>query len=177
MATNNAVNNNGALIDKCFYGLNLPWALNVGPIGDTSSTFLTVPLILPVKITITKLIFEVTTLSVGSLANFAIYSSDGNTLLMSSGTQSLTTTGVKIITLASPVTIDAGCYLFGLWDDSGGVAEARMFTSIGGYAPIVNAFANSWGVATNAYSAGFPSSTGAISNAGFSPTAVLFSTE
>lgn len=61
------------------------------------------------NITVTELTFHLATASAGGLISFGVYSSDGNTLLINTGTISTTATGTKRTTF-SAIVLSAGFY-------------------------------------------------------------------
>ena len=67
--------------------------------------------VLPFRATIREVITEVTTLVAASLYSCGIYTPDGNTLLINSGTFNGATTGIKSNVIAA-VTLDPDVYLF-----------------------------------------------------------------
>lgn len=69
------------------------------------------------KITINSVHFEVATASASTNGSMGIYSSDGNTLHVTTGAVATTSTGLKNTTLGSTVTLDPGFYYFA-WTNS-----------------------------------------------------------
>ncbi len=115
--------------------------------------------------------------SVGNNLSFGIYSNDGNTLLVSSGSISTTSTGIKSVTLGSPVTLDAGVYLFAYATQNTTMRYAG-FTAVNATAmDISNADVTVFATAANSASSGLiPSTTGALTpvNSGLNPMWVKF---
>ncbi len=115
--------------------------------------------------------------SVGNNLSFGIYSNDGNTLLVNSGTISTTSTGIKSVTLGSPVTLNAGVYLFAYTTQNTTMRYAG-FTALNSTAmDIANADITVFATAANSASSGaLPSTTGALTpvNSGLNPMWVKF---
>jgi hypothetical protein len=82
---------------------------------------------LPFGLTVTKVTVHIVTLFSGGLCSVGIYSADGNTLLLNSSTISTTTTGIKDVTLGSPVTLPSGFYWYAWTQDNG----TSRFSGIG----------------------------------------------
>jgi len=77
----------------------------------TSSTTMKVGLVnVPEKITVNKLTFQVYAATTPGILKLGLYTEDGSTLVFSTTTGSISTTGVKIMTLSSPVEVTAGNY-------------------------------------------------------------------
>lgn len=176
MATNNAINNKGSLLNKNFFGLNLPWERTVGVIAGTIDQIRTFPFVLESRIVVSKLVINVSTLQASKNAVVGVYSSDGTTKLIDSGAISVATTGTKTATLGTAVTLDAGTYIFA-WSCDGTTAQAGQF-SVSSLTGIINAFVTRVGTAANAMSSlVLPSSLSTITPVSLDPVAVMFSTE
>lgn len=129
------------------------------------------------KMTISTVHMSLGTGSVGNNLSFGIYSNDGNTKLVDSGAISTTSTGIKSVTLGSPVTIDAGVYLFAYATQNTTMRYAG-FTGLNSTAmDIANADVTVFATAANSASSGsLPSTTGALTpvNSGLNPMWVKF---
>ena len=138
-------------------GSNISSAFNSG-----ANVVVTDQFVLPFRATVRKIVFEVTTLSVGAFASVGLYSADGNTLLVHTGAVSTTTTGNKSTTLGTPVTLEPGIYVLAR-TYSDGTIVCRGFTTSGTTRGFLNQNANRVGDAANASSSGvLPATLGAI---------------
>lgn len=129
-----------------------------------ANTVRTVRFALLAPVLVASIHFRVTTLAAGALGGVAIYSPDGNTLLINGGGQSLAATGNVAVTLSSAVLLNIGMYRFAYTSSNGnvrfwGVATDANFA-------LFNSGVTQVGVAANASAAGvFPSTLGAITPA------------
>jgi len=158
---------------------------DITPVGGTFSTSATggtntvyvIRFTLSRKLTVTTVHMSVGTGSVGNNLSFGIYSNDGNTKLVDSGAISTTSTGIKSVTLGSPVTLDAGVYLFAYATQNTTMRYAG-FTALNSTAmDIANATVTVFATAANSASSGaIPSTTGALTpvNSGLNPMWVKF---
>jgi hypothetical protein len=80
-------------------------------ISPVANRIVGVKVIVPFAITIAKVSIRISALSAGGIAVFALYSADGNTKLLQA---SFSTSAVANLTttLATPVTIPAGVYIY-----------------------------------------------------------------
>ncbi|KKK75866.1 hypothetical protein LCGC14_2869420 [marine sediment metagenome] len=131
--------------------------------------------VLPYRAVVGKIVFEVTTLSVGAFASVGIYSADGNTRLVHAGAISTTLAEVKDVTLASSVTLEPGVYVFS-HTVSDATAKLRAFiTSDAIGSGFRNTNGDRQGNAANASVSGvLPATLGAITTTGTNIAAAYF---
>ncbi len=105
-------------------------------------------------------------------ASCAIYDITGNTKLLDAGANAFNTatSGVQVVTLASPVTLGPGVYWFAASATPATATAATSFAYTGGAAGQISYINNGTvraGIAANAMSSGaMPSTLGAVTNAG-----------
>lgn len=135
--------------------------------GPTVNQVIVYPFIIPWTQKLTKIVVSVTTAVASSNCDFGVYDTSGN-LLWHSGQFSTAATGSIVTTSGASYTLLPGAYQYGYGCDSSGIQMlASSSSSTGAVAGFYNsANANTVGTAANAYSAGLPSTTGAITGAG-----------
>lgn len=124
---------------------------------------------LSATITVHKITLNVTTADASTYIVVAIYSADGQTRLIDAGAHAFdgTTTGVKTVTLSTPVTLPSGSYLIS-WNSNETNHSLKLNgtaipTAIG-YQEVLNANTTRYGYGSNSLSLGqdMPSSLGTL---------------
>jgi hypothetical protein len=114
------------------------------------------------RITVAKLVFEVTTLQASQFWYAGIYSANGNTLLVNSGQQSTAAAGIKVVTLGTPVTLNRGTYWLA-FNGSSTVMRFRFAVAFTVWTNILNQDTIHQGIAANSVAAGaLPATLGTI---------------
>lgn len=129
---------------------------------------------LPHGLVVAKLTVQISTLFSGGLCSVGIYSADGNTKLIDSGTISTTTTGIKDVTLGATVSLPVGFYWFAWTQDN---TTSRFagdgFNNVNVIALYNGASTTQMGDAANSSSSGvLPSTLGTVTGVGTASTPV-----
>lgn len=120
---------------------------------------------LPLRLSISSLTIEVTTLQAGSSVGFGIYNDQG-TVQYATATASSASTGIKRVAV-TPVLLESGFYILA-WTNTGAVAQGR--TSGGSLLSIIVDTNPQLGTAANASAAGvLPATLGALSGSATIP--------
>ena len=118
--------------------------------------------VLPYRAVVGKIVFQISTLSVGAFASVGIYNAGGTNLLVHTGAVSTTDAEIKNISLASSVTLEPGVYLFA-WTHSDATIRMRGWVSSNTNQGFLIQNGDRVGDAANASSSGvLPATTGAI---------------
>lgn len=131
--------------------------------------------VLPFMITVRRITINVTTLLAASTVTMGIYSADGTTKLVDSGTFDSSTTGVKTNTI-TPVVLPANPYYFAQSASSNATVTVVSSNTFGTFINFLNAQAvKKVGTAANPAIAGvLPASLGAVSAATINYALALF---
>ncbi len=114
------------------------------------------------RLIVTKVQYDLVTAAVGNMS-LGIYANDGLSLLIDIGPQSTNVaTGVKTVTLGTPVTLEPGFYIYA-WTVDNITATFRTIASTSGYSGTLNASTVHFGYGANVSAAGqLPATTGAL---------------
>ena len=117
-------------------------------------------MVIPFRLVVRNISFEVDTLEVGKLCGIALYNAD-KTLALESGAQSTTTTGLKTKTITA-VTLEPGTYWFA-WTADGTTFAFEAFVVISSIHTHLNKTTPRTGTAANSSSSAvFPATLGTI---------------
>lgn len=147
------------------YGGIIQGAVYTGAaVSTVNNNVIVVLFVIPWPITITKASINVTTLQAASTVTMGIYSSDGNTKILDTGTFDSSTTGVKTNTFTG-VLIPAGAYYFAQSTSNTGVQTENFGATTNRNNYLNTTGGPRQGTAANSTSGGvLPSTLGAITN-------------
>jgi len=119
---------------------------------------------LPLSMSLTSIIFEVTALNAGKFCGVSLYSADGNTRVADTGPISAGSTGIKTGALVGgPIAVPAGFYWIMVNTDATTLVTFRSTVPVVAYINLINQGTVFYGTAANAAVAGQnPTTLGAI---------------
>lgn len=144
---------------------------DVGAVVGANEVYV-VKFFLPMELVVASVHFSVNTTNAGSNVAIGVYSADGNTKHIDSGPVSGATTGVKSVTLGSPVTLPSGFYWFAWTATDSTVRLSAIQTTLPWYSILIGGSLQE-GKGANASSSGnLPSTLGAIGTTGQTPVPI-----
>jgi hypothetical protein len=158
-----------------FFGflINTPQTnAGAGIAGGVANRVFVTQFVLPFRVVVRNIVFDVTTQEIGALAGVGLYNPAGERVVTSGA---ISTTGAEVKTVAiTPVTIEPGVY-FVAWTCDGTTAAGRFATGGTSFINIVNKNAVRVARAANASSAGvLPATLGALTGESHNTLMVYF---